>query len=91
MGDMSDGFKDLKGLSQEKRASNRDSSPQILKDKGIKFVSKNGGAHLIVDGFECVIDFWPGTGKYIVRTGPTGRGVFNLIKNHCTENESNRL
>ena len=58
---------------------------KILKDKGINFESKNGGAHLIVDGYECVIDFWPSTGKFIVRTGPKGRGVFNMIEKYCIE------
>ena len=59
----------------DKRTSNRESSAEILKENGIDFVSHNGGAHLVVNGS---IDFWPGTGKFMVRTnGGKGRGVFN--------------
>lgn len=79
---MSDNFDclDSKQKSMLKRASNRKTSPEILKDKGIIFITANGGAHLIVSGRDCLIDFWPGTGKFIARNGKDGRGVFNLIK-----------
>lgn len=67
--------------SKKKRGSNRDTSAQILKESGLKFESKNDGAHLIVTGHGAVADFWPGTGKYIVRgSGKYKRGVFNLLK-----------
>lgn len=64
--------------SKSRRAKHRQNSTAILKAKGIPFESKNGGAHLIVDGR---IDYWPGTGKYTVRkTQHSGRGIFNLLK-----------
>lgn len=64
-------------LSQEKRAENRRLSPLLLTEKGFSFVSRNNGAHLIV---EDKVDFWPGTGQWIVRQdGFAGRGVKNLI------------
>lgn len=68
-----------KEASRDKRASNTVRSTQILVDHGIKFESKNNGAHLIVTGLNGLIDFWPSTGKYIVRKGGDGRGVFNLL------------
>jgi hypothetical protein len=66
--------------SAERRAGNRDSSAAVLAERGITFESKNSGVHLIVTHGEKVADFWPGTGKYIVRGGRQGRGVFNLLK-----------
>lgn len=77
MGDMGDTFNAMKEASQEKRAMNRSYSPAMLRDFGIAFESKNGGAHLVVNGR---IDFWPGTGLWIDRgTGAKRRGVRNLI------------
>lgn len=55
MGDVGDMFNALKAARQEKRASNRKSSPEVLKDAGISFESKNGGAHLIVP----LSETWP--------------------------------
>lgn len=67
--------------SAERRSKNRESSAAILTEHGVKFESKSTGVHLIVTHEGKVVDFWPGTGKYIVRgTGKSGRGVFNLIK-----------
>lgn len=72
----------LDGMGHIRRANNRQSSPQVLADHGIAFETKNEGAHLIVTIGGKVVDFWPGTGKFITR-GPnskTGRGVFNLLR-----------
>lgn len=80
MGDMGEIFNGLKGESQKRRADNRENSAKILADNGVSFESKNMGAHLIVTGESITVDFWPGTGKWIVRGGKTGRGVFNLLK-----------
>lgn len=93
MGDVGEFWKDvapaMKQESQERRAGNRENSAKILEEKGFKFETKNDGAHLIVRRGAMVADFWPGTGKFIVRpskapgapkTGKIGRGVFNLIK-----------
>ncbi len=80
MGDVGETFNLLKQQSKEKREKNRKSSTELLTEKAIEFESKNIGAHLVVTGKDCLIDFWPGTGKFITRTGKKGRGVFNLIK-----------
>lgn len=66
--------------SAERRASNRESSADLLTERGIEFEAKNGGVHLIVKHNEKTADFWPGTGKFIVRGGRQGRGVFNMLQ-----------
>jgi len=80
MGDMGDDFNAWKKHKQEKRASNRDNSAELLMAEGIEFESKNIGAHLIVKGGGKIIDFWPGTGLWIVRGSINKRrGVRQLI------------
>lgn len=80
MSDMGDDFRAMKAAGQAKRASNRESSAQLLRDNGIHFTSNNAGAHLIVEGATGFIDFWPGTGRWNDRLGTKGFGVMNLIK-----------
>jgi len=84
MGDVGDMWREvgpqMKQESVDKRANNRRRSADLLAEKGICFTSKNDGAHLIVTGRDYLIDFWPGTGKFIARNGKRGRGVFNVIK-----------
>lgn len=72
-------FRAYRKERQEKRANNREQSAQYLRDRGIVFIEKNNGAHLIVQGRNCYIDFWPGTGKWNCRTGKKGFGVRNLV------------
>lgn len=90
MGDEGDFWRDVKPAmierSKKKRASNREQSAEFLRVRGVQFESKNDGAHLIVQGKEEVIDFWPGTGYFKTRSGSKGRGVRNLIK-RCRRNE----
>jgi hypothetical protein len=65
----------------DKRAKNREWSTNRLIELGVNFESKNDGAHLIVRHGENVVDFWPGTGKYIFRKSSTkGRGINRLLK-----------
>lgn len=78
---------DLRAISQERRAANRESSAAMLGGAGIAFEMKNDGAHLIVRHGGVVADFWPGTGKFNIRgsLGSDGklryeRGVRLLIK-----------
>ena len=72
-------WREVKAMRQEKRASNRESSAEYLRQQGIPFTTHNGGAHLIVEGRECFIDFWPGPGKWHCRSGHKGFGVRNLV------------
>ena len=74
---MGDDFNAMRKAGQEKRARNRESSARLLEARGIRFESKNHGAHLVVEGR---IDFWPGTGKWIERgSNKKGRGVKGVI------------
>ena len=80
MGDMGEIFNAAKQDSQQRRASNRKNSAKLLSDAGVKFESKNLGAHLIIKRSDVTVDFWPGTGKWHVRGGRQGRGVFQLAR-----------
>lgn len=80
MSDDSELWKAFHDAGKAKRASNREASARLLTEAGIPFESKNNGAHLIVEGRECYIDFWPGTGKWHSRNGDKGFGVRNLLE-----------
>ena len=73
-------FKALKERSKVKKLSNIESSTLMVMDKGYDVYIKNNGVHLIVSHNNKVVDFWPSTGKFIVRNGKTGHGVKRLIK-----------
>ncbi len=76
-------FEDRKEASKKRRKKNRETSLKILTEVDVMINEKNDGAHLIVKTPRggSIIDFWPGTGLYIVRkSGLRGRGVRNLIK-----------
>jgi len=86
MGDMGDYWRDvkpaLKERSQQKRASNRQNGAAQLLAAGFSFESRNGGAHLIVQAKDHVVDYWPGTGKWATRGfkfGLIGRGIARLL------------
>ena len=85
MSDMGEDFRLMREASQEKRASNRSNGERLLIESGISFESRNDGAHLIVTCENGIIDFWPGTGKFITRKwrggyNLTGRGVRKVIE-----------
>jgi hypothetical protein len=81
MGDIGEMYDKKRAESQMKRALNRKTSREILDSYGIEYEIKNGGAHLIVKDKGLVIDFWPGTGKYIFRSGKkAGRGVLGMVR-----------
>ncbi len=80
MGELKDTFELMHKRKKKKRARNRKGSTELLSKKGVEFESKNNGAHLIVQGKRCIIDFWPGTGKFNTRQGLKGRGIFNLLR-----------
>ncbi|GAG54683.1 unnamed protein product [marine sediment metagenome] len=84
MGDVGDDFKALKEHKKLKRQSNTIYSTDKLDELGIKYESKNDGAHLVVEGTYSKIDFWPSTGKFYIRKAKGyARGINNLIK-HCS-------
>lgn len=81
MSEMGEAFNALREARRERRASHRTTTPELLRERGVAFESKNAGAHLIVRHAGKVADLWPGTGKFQVRGNPRyGRGVFNLLR-----------
>jgi hypothetical protein len=72
-------FRAMDEERRRRRQHNTTSSTQLLQEQGIPFESRNGGAHLIVDG---VADFWPSTGLFIPRDRQWAkdRGVMRLLK-----------
>jgi hypothetical protein len=81
---MGDYWRDVKAARQEKRADNRKSSAEMLAEAGIKSETKNGGAHLIVSAIGKTIDFWPGTGLWMVRGQPKRSYGFRGLIAACT-------
>lgn len=88
---MDDFFHEIKEEGKLKRARNREMSTQLLKENGIEFRPSNNGSHLIIDHVDNnlpksvdsgTIDFWPGTGVFVVRNKykTRGRGIFKLLK-----------
>ena len=70
-------------LKQEKRWKNHESSMKLLHRFSIDYESRNMDVHIIIQNIEEVpiIDFWPTTGKWIVRNNKRkGRGIFPLLK-----------
>ncbi|KVT86308.1 hypothetical protein WT25_11175 [Burkholderia territorii] len=80
-GGMVDTFRILKKQNQEMRAHNRLVSREELARRGYTFEVKNGDAHLIVNTANGVVDFWPGTGKYRIRSSQRfGRGLEQFLE-----------
>ncbi len=67
-------------FKKERRLENKENGTTLLNNKQIKFESKNGGLHLIVQGPKGLIDFWPSTNRWAERNGKKGHGVDNLIR-----------
>lgn len=77
LGEIYDG---MRAAGQQRRASNRQTTPALLAARGVPFEAKNDGAHLVVRYAGKTADLWPGTGKYCIRgTDRYCRGVFNLL------------
>lgn len=88
-GDMGDVFNAMREASKERRARNRQFGPELLRQEGIPFESRNDGAHLIVGFQGFIYDYWPGTGYWKSReTGISRRGVRKLISR--IQSEQNR-
>lgn len=77
---MWDGLKELREASKLRRAEHREHAPLALARRGFYFEVKNEGAHLIVRAALGKIDYWPGTGLWICRYGPRGRGLRPLLQ-----------
>lgn len=66
MGDMGELFREWNEVKKQEKEKRRTNYTNILIENNIKFISKNYGAHLIIDLHGERVDFWPGTnrGKY---------------------------
>lgn len=66
--EMAQGWRQFKIARQATRSENRAQGAKFLRQRGVAFESKNGGAHLVVT---CcpgrIVDFWPGTGLWMPR------------------------
>mgnify|MGYP006960001113 FL=1 len=60
MSEIAEDYKELKIDKQQKKQNNLVYSTNLLVEKGIKFISCNGGVHLIVEN---KYNFYPSTGK----------------------------
>lgn len=71
----------MKAESKARREKNRRGGAELLTAAGIRFDSRNNGAHLVAYARGHTFDFWPGTGLWIM-WGSTQRhrGVRRLIK-----------
>ena len=78
--EIAENYKAMREHNKEKKTANMEYSTELLKTIGVPFESKNNGVHLVVQGRDCKIDYWPSTGKFITRNGKQGRGVKNLLK-----------
>lgn len=79
--------------NQERRAANRETGPELLTQHGIKFVIKNGGAHIII-GEPALMHFWPGTQRWVHArikhiNGRGTQGLIDWIKKHQPLGENN--
>lgn len=80
MSELGELFHEKRIESQLRRKHNRTFSAELLTANSIAYYTNNAGVHLIVHHVP-MIDFWPGTGKWLVRGAgnPKGRGVRSLI------------
>lgn len=77
MGEMAEVLNAMRQHKKHSRANNTVKRTELLKSHGIKFESKNNGAHLIL---EHRFDFWPSTGLWIDReTKKRGGGIPRLL------------
>jgi hypothetical protein len=79
MSDVVETYKAMAAHSKQIRDERRTKAPAALTRRGIEFESKNEGAHLIVKGPHGLIDYWPGTGRWIDRSKGKGFGFRELI------------
>lgn len=77
---MKETFEAMKDHSKQRRSNNREKCAEVLTAAGVMFEARNNGAHLIVEGNDCFIDYWPGTGRWKTRNGEKGFGVRSLLR-----------
>lgn len=79
--EVSEMWRDYREARQEKKRENLKFSTDLLDRHSIKYVSHNHGIHLVIEGRNGPIDFWPSTGLYIERkTKRKLRGIVRLLR-----------
>ena len=80
MNETNEMWREVKKHSQDKRERNRNNGAKALRERDILFETRNSGAHLIVYHNGLRVDYWPGTGYWIVKDGGRkGRGIRRLL------------
>lgn len=67
---------------QERRRERREEAPKALRAAGIRFDSRNDGAHLILSTTP-IIDFWPGTAQWTIRGSFKPRYGLKQLIDYC--------
>lgn len=81
MGDLGDDYRALRKHRQEAKHQRKDEAIRLFTLHKVNYTVHNNGAHFIVEGPNCYIDFWPGTGRWIPRnTSELNFGIVNLLK-----------
>jgi hypothetical protein len=62
------------GGMRTSKAQRVEDAVATLKKRGIEYETANGGVHCVIRHAGKVVDFWPTTGRYIVRDATTGNG-----------------
>ena len=63
---MGDVWREYRAAQAKRRAINRADSARLLQEAGVPFTSHNNGAHLRIQASPHPINFWPGTGLWVV-------------------------
>lgn len=82
MGDMGELYRANQSRMKDVKARRRHEADVLLTGARIRYTKHNMGQHLIIEGPEDFVDFWPGTAKWRKRGGaqPTNFGVDSLMK-----------
>ena len=79
---MDEFWRDVREASKGTRARNRANGEDKLRRASVSFFSLNEGAHIVVTvDTGGIVDYWPGTGLWIVRNSKNRyRGVDSLLR-----------
>lgn len=80
MGDMAEHWKDVKPLmkrdSEQRKDRNQANGIKTIASMGYEYELKNFNNHVVVKHKGVTVDYWPSTGKWIVRKkDKSGRGI----------------
>lgn len=81
--DVSAMWREHKAADAERRRERREAAPKELRAAGIRFDSRNGGAHLILSTTP-IIDFWPGTTQWTIRGSFKPRYGLKKLIDYCS-------